>query len=75
MIESDENTFSVVVSMNNGIVVNTSNNIYQSMGYPKNLWQGRSFIDFIHPEDRESFISYVTSVLTDPSTILRKGMF
>lgn len=75
MIESDENTFGVVVSMNNGFVVNTSDNIYQSMGYPKNMWQERSFIDFIHPEDRKSFINYVTSVLTDPSTILRKSMF
>lgn len=77
IIESDEtheDTFGVVVSMINGIIINTSDSIYQSMGYPKNMWQGRSFIDFIHPEDRKSFTNYVTSVLTDPSTISRKSM-
>lgn len=77
MIDTDEvydDKFGVVISMNDGLIINTSDSIYQSMGYPKNMWQGRSFIDFIHPKDRISFVSYVTSVLTDPSTISKKSM-
>lgn len=61
--------------MNNGLIINTSNSIHKSMGYPKYMWQGRSFIDYIHPKDRISFTSYVTSVLTDPYTISSRGMF
>jgi period circadian protein len=29
-------------------------------GYPKDMWVARSFIDFVHPQDRETFISQVT---------------
>lgn len=77
IIESNEvydDSFGVIVSMHDGLIVNTSNSIHKSMGYPKDMWQGRSFIDFIHSKDRISFISYVTSVLTDPCTISRRGM-
>lgn len=73
--EIHEDSFDFVVSMNDGLIINTSNSIQKSMGYPKYMWQGRSFIDFIHPKDHISFISYVTSVLTDPCTISRQGMF
>lgn len=61
--------------MHDGLIVTTSNSIHKSMGYPKDMWQGRSFIDFIHSKDRISFISYVTSVLTDPYIISKRGMF
>lgn len=61
--------------MHDGLIVNTSNSIHKSMGYPKDMWQGRSFIDFIHSKDRISFISHVTSVLTDPYTVSRQGIF
>jgi len=77
IIESNEihdDSFGFVVSMNDGLIINTSNNIHKNMGYPKDMGQGRSFIDFIHPKDRMSFISYVTSVLTDPCKISRRGI-
>lgn len=61
--------------MNDGLIINTSKSIQKNMGYPRDMWQGRSFIDFIHPKDRLTFISYVTSVLTDPYTISKLGMF
>ncbi|XP_050534913.1 period circadian protein isoform X3 [Daktulosphaira vitifoliae] len=72
IIESNETvdgSFGVVISMTNGLIINTSNSIIKNMGYPKDMWQGRSFIDFIHPKDRISFISYMTSVLTNPSMV------
>ncbi|XP_050430110.1 period circadian protein isoform X2 [Adelges cooleyi] len=72
IIESNEtidDSFGVVVSMTNGMIVNTSNSILKNLGYPKDMWQGRSFIEFIHPKDRISFISYMTSVLTNPSMV------
>lgn len=60
--------------MNDGLIINTSNNIHKSMGYPKDMGQGRSFIDFIHTKDRMSFINYVTSVLINPYKISRRGI-
>lgn len=78
IIESNEvldDSFGVVVSMDDGLIIHTSNSVSKNMGYPKDMWQGRSFIDFIHPKNRISFINYVTSVLTDPSTISGQGMF
>lgn len=77
IIESNEilaDSFGVVVSMNDGLIIHTSNSISENMGYPKDMWQGRSFIDFIHPKNRISFVSYVTSVLTDPSTVSGRGL-
>lgn len=78
IIESNDvhnDSFGVVVSMTNGLIINISNSIQKSMGYPKDMWQDRSFIDFIHPNDRMTFVSYMTSILTDPCTISRGGMF
>jgi period circadian protein len=78
IIESNEvhdDLFGVIVSMNDGLIINTSNSIQKNMGYPKDMYQGRSFVDLIHPNDRISFISYVTSVLTDPYTVSKQGMF
>lgn len=45
------------------------------MGYPKDMWKNRSFIDFIHPNDRMTFVNYITSILTDPCMITKAGMF
>lgn len=61
--------------MSNGHVINTSNSIQKNMGYPSDKWHGRSFVDFIHPKDRVSFMSYVTSILADPYTVSKQGMF
>ncbi|XP_025416947.1 period circadian protein isoform X2 [Sipha flava] len=75
IIESNEvhdDLFGVIVSMNDGLIINTSNSIQKNMGYPKDMYQGRSFVDLIHPNDRISFISYVTSVLTDPYTVSKQ---
>lgn len=77
IIQSNEvrdDSFGFVISMNDGLIINTSNNIHKVMGYPKDMGQGRSFIDFIHPKDHMSFMRYVTSVLIDPCKISKQGM-
>jgi len=45
------------------------------MGYSKEMWKDRAFIDFIHPNDRITFVNYMTSILIDPCTLSRGGMF
>ncbi|XP_022163847.1 period circadian protein isoform X2 [Myzus persicae] len=74
IIESDDvqnDSFGVVVSMTDGLIIDISNSINKSMGYPKDMWKNRSFIDFIHPKDRMTFVNYITSILTDPCMITR----
>lgn len=61
--------------MANGLIINISNSIHKSMGYSKEMWKDRAFIDFIHPNDRITFVNYMTSILIDPCTISRGGMF
>jgi len=63
------------VSMTDGLIIDISNSINKSMGYPKDMWKNRSFIDFIHPNDRMTFLNHITSILTDPCMITTAGMF
>ncbi|XP_025207496.1 period circadian protein [Melanaphis sacchari] len=74
IIESNDvknNSFGVVVSMTNGLIINISNSVHKSMGYSKEMWKDRAFIDFIHPNDRITFVNHMTSILVDPCTISR----
>jgi PAS fold len=41
-----------VMSMHDGVVVYTTPSITNSLGFPRDMWLGRSFIDFVHPKDR-----------------------
>ncbi|VVC37382.1 Hypothetical protein CINCED_3A013027 [Cinara cedri] len=75
IIESDEvpeESFGAIVSMNDGLIINTSSSIHKSMGYPKDMWKRRPFTDFIHPKDSIAFTNYVTSILKDPCVISRQ---
>ncbi len=44
----------------------TTDSITSILGYPKDLWTGRSFIDFVHPSDRRTFTSQITSGISLP---------
>lgn len=44
--------FCCVMLMQDGVVLYTTPNITESLGYPKDMWLGRSFIDFVHSKDR-----------------------
>ena len=53
-------SFCVAVSMNTGMVVHTTPILTSVLGYPKDMWIGRNFTDFVHPMDKEFFISQVS---------------
>jgi len=52
--------FCVAVSLLDGMVRQTTASLTNILGYPKDMWVGRSFINFVHPVDRETFIKQVT---------------
>lgn len=52
--------FCVAVSLHDGLVRQTTTSLTNILGYPKDMWVARSFIDFVHPQDKETFISQVT---------------
>lgn len=60
--------FSCVISMHDGIVMYTTSSLTATLGFPKDMWIGRSFIDFVHPRDRSTFASQITSGLAVPKT-------
>ncbi|XP_039763176.1 period circadian protein isoform X2 [Pararge aegeria] len=60
--------FSCVISLQDGVVMYTTPSITASLGYPKDLWMERSFIDFVHQRDRKTFASQITSGLLAPKS-------
>lgn len=56
-----EEGFCCVMSMHDGVVLYTTPSITNSLGFPRDMWLGRSFIDFVHPKDRQTFASQITS--------------
>jgi len=69
----------VAVSLRDGLVLHTTDFLTNVLGYPKDMWVGRSFLDFIHIEDRESFSKYVTDSLdmeyTGRQAYIKPSMF
>ena len=65
-VSGESEGFCVAVSMNNGMVVHTTPSLSTVLDYPKDMWIGRSIIDFVHPKDREYFISQVTENINLP---------
>ncbi|XP_065349399.1 period circadian protein isoform X1 [Cloeon dipterum] len=62
----NEGEFCAVVSMHDGVVMYTTASLTEVLGFPKDMWLGRSFIDFVHPKDRISFASHITSGVAAP---------
>lgn len=52
--------------MHDGVVLFTTPNLTDSLGFPRDMWLGRSFIDFVHPKDRATFASQITSGVAVP---------
>lgn len=50
-----------MISMHDGIVLFTTPSITDVLGFPRDMWLGRSFIDFVHPKDRATFASQITT--------------
>lgn len=60
--------------MHDGIVLFTTPTITDSLGFPRDMWLGRSFIDFVHPKDRSTFASQITSGVVLPFSDGRNGI-
>lgn len=58
--------FCCIISMHDGVVLYNTPTITDALGFPKDMWLGRSFIDFVHPKDRDTFASQITSGVSDP---------
>ncbi|KAK9736489.1 Period protein 2/3C-terminal region [Popillia japonica] len=61
-----ENGFCCVISMYDGVVLYTTPSLTSVLGFPKDMWLGRSFIDFVHPKDREMFSSQIATGVALP---------
>ncbi|CAH2103778.1 unnamed protein product [Euphydryas editha] len=66
ILEHSPDGFSCVISMQDGILMYTTSSITTALGFPKDMWLGRSFIDFVHPKDRNAFASQITNGLAVP---------
>ncbi|KAF0301963.1 Period circadian protein [Amphibalanus amphitrite] len=55
----------VLVSLRKGTVVRTSGSMAELLGYPPDMWVGRSFIDYIYPRDRASFTNTINDMGVD----------
>lgn len=69
-----ENGFCCVISMHDGVVLFTTPSITSSLGFPSDMWLGRSFIDFVHPKDRSTFASQITSKVVVPLGESKSGV-
>ncbi|XP_055845349.1 period circadian protein [Episyrphus balteatus] len=56
-----EESFCCVISMHDGVVLYTTPTITELLGFPRDMWVGRSFIDFVHTKDRATFASQITT--------------
>ncbi|KAF2905946.1 hypothetical protein ILUMI_00229 [Ignelater luminosus] len=61
-----EDGFCCVISMYDGVVLYTTPGLTNVLGFPKDMWLGRSFTDFIHPKDRETFSTQITTGVAIP---------
>lgn len=52
--------------MYDGVVLYTTPSLTTILGFPKDMWLGRSFIDFVHPKDRETFSNQIAMGIALP---------
>ncbi|KAG7212739.1 hypothetical protein KM043_013005 [Ampulex compressa] len=65
--------FSVVISMHDGLVLYTTTSISTTLGYPKDAWIGRSFIDYVHPKDKAILADQIINGIATPQDGQSKG--
>ncbi|XP_017763849.1 PREDICTED: period circadian protein isoform X6 [Eufriesea mexicana] len=66
--------FCAVISMHDGLVLYTTPSICTALGYPKDAWIGRSFIDYVHPKDKATLADQITSSIVSPQEERLKGI-
>lgn len=60
--------------MHDGLVLYTTPSICTALGYPKDTWIGRSFIDYVHSKDKTTLADQITSGIASPQEDRPKGM-
>lgn len=58
-----QEAFIAAISLQDGVVVYVTPSLTDRLGYPVEMWCGRSLLDFIHPKDRLAFTNQITSKL------------
>ncbi|XP_024227427.1 period circadian regulator isoform X2 [Bombus vancouverensis nearcticus] len=66
--------FCAVISMHDGLVLYTTPSICTALGYPKDAWIGRSFIDYVHPKDKATLADQISSSIVSPQEDRPKGI-
>ncbi|XP_060519098.1 period circadian protein isoform X2 [Cylas formicarius] len=61
-----EEGFSCIISVQDGLVLYATTGLTSVLGFPKDTWLGKSFIDFVHPKDRETFSTHVVTSMALP---------
>ncbi|XP_020277747.1 period circadian protein isoform X2 [Pseudomyrmex gracilis] len=54
--------FCAVISMHDGLVLYTTPSISNALGYLKDAWIDRSFIDYVHPKDKTILADQIASI-------------
>ena len=57
----ENNSFCVAVSVEDGAVIQTTASLTSILGYPEDMWIGRSFTDFMH-EKEGKYILHLTKL-------------
>lgn len=62
-----------MISMHDGLVLYTTPSLCTALGYAKDAWIGRSFIDYVHPKDKTTLADQITSGIASPQEERSKG--
>ncbi|XP_029668598.1 period circadian protein [Formica exsecta] len=65
--------FCAVISMHDGLVLYTTPSIVTALGYLKDAWIGRSFIDYVHPKDKNTLADQINAIAS-PQEERSKGI-
>ncbi|KAK0166793.1 hypothetical protein PV327_004276, partial [Microctonus hyperodae] len=58
---SNKAEFGAIVSLHDGLILHSTASLETALGYSKDAWTGRSFIDYIHPKDQSIFADKLVS--------------
>lgn len=63
-----------MISMHDGLVLYTTPSICTALGYLKDAWIGRSFIDYVHPKDKATLADQIKNGIVSPQEERPKGI-
>lgn len=65
--------FYTIISLSDGIVLHSTVSSEKSLGYSRDSWIGKSFIDYVDPQDQTYFAEKVVNNITNSFDELEKG--